>query len=75
MLKRLEKCKEAEAALDIEIEKQLGYTVGMNELWALYETDMKLLNQIEADKAGTIKAILADNGQSIEYGQILFVIE
>jgi acetyl-CoA carboxylase biotin carboxyl carrier protein len=36
---------------------------------------MKLLNQIEADKAGTVKAILADNGEPVEYGQALFVIE
>ena len=36
---------------------------------------MKLLNQIEADKAGVIKAILAENGQPIEYGQALFIIE
>lgn len=36
---------------------------------------MKLLNQIEADKAGTIKAILVENGEPVEYGQALFVIE
>ncbi len=36
---------------------------------------MKLLNEIECDKAGTIKAILAENGQPVEYGQPLFVIE
>ena len=36
---------------------------------------MKLLNEIEADKAGTIKAILVENGQPVEYGQPLFVIE
>jgi len=33
------------------------------------------VNPIEADKAGTVKAILADNGEPIEYGQTLFVIE
>ena len=36
---------------------------------------MKMMNQIEADKPGTIKAILADNGDPVEFGQPLFVIE
>ena len=36
---------------------------------------MKLLNEIEADKSGTIKAVLVENGQPVEYGQPLFVIE
>jgi len=36
---------------------------------------MKILNEIEADKSGTIKRILADNGQAVEYGQPLFIIE
>ncbi len=36
---------------------------------------MKMMNQIEADKAGTIKAILADTGDPVEFGQPLFVIE
>jgi acetyl-CoA carboxylase biotin carboxyl carrier protein len=36
---------------------------------------MKLLNQIEADKAGTIKSIMVENGQPVEYNQPLFVIE
>jgi acetyl-CoA carboxylase biotin carboxyl carrier protein len=35
---------------------------------------MKLMNEIEADKAGVIKAILAENGQPVEFGQPLFVI-
>ncbi|RZS77004.1 acetyl-CoA carboxylase biotin carboxyl carrier protein [Pigmentiphaga kullae] len=35
---------------------------------------MKLLNEIEADKAGTIKEILVENGQPVEFGQPLFVI-
>jgi acetyl-CoA carboxylase biotin carboxyl carrier protein len=35
---------------------------------------MKLMNEIEADKAGTIKAILTENGQPVEFGQPLFVI-
>ncbi len=36
---------------------------------------MKLLNEIESDKAGTVKAVLVENGQPVEYGQPLFVIE
>ncbi|HEX7890124.1 MAG TPA: acetyl-CoA carboxylase biotin carboxyl carrier protein [Ramlibacter sp.] len=36
---------------------------------------MKILNEIEADKAGTITQILCENGQAVEYGQPLFVIE
>jgi len=35
---------------------------------------MKLLNEIEADRDGIIKAILAENGQPVEYGQPLFEI-
>jgi acetyl-CoA carboxylase biotin carboxyl carrier protein len=35
---------------------------------------MKLMNEIEADQAGVVKAILAENGQPIEYGQPLVVI-
>lgn len=36
---------------------------------------MKILNEIEADKSGTITQILAENGQAVEYGAPLFVIE
>ena len=36
---------------------------------------MKILNEIEADKTGTIVKILAENGQAVEYGQPLFEIE
>ena len=36
---------------------------------------MKILNEIEADKAGTISQILCENGQAVEYGQPVFVIE
>ncbi|THU01486.1 acetyl-CoA carboxylase biotin carboxyl carrier protein [Lampropedia puyangensis] len=36
---------------------------------------MKILNEIEADRSGTIKQILVDNGQAVEYGQPLFIIE
>jgi acetyl-CoA carboxylase biotin carboxyl carrier protein len=36
---------------------------------------MKILNEIEADKSGTIAQILCENGQAVEYGQALFIIE
>lgn len=36
---------------------------------------MKLMNEIETDRAGTVKAVLVENGQPVEYGQPLFVIE
>jgi acetyl-CoA carboxylase biotin carboxyl carrier protein len=51
-----------------------GQSVKVGDTLCIIEA-MKLLNQIEADKAGTITAILADNGEPIEYGQPLFVIE
>jgi acetyl-CoA carboxylase biotin carboxyl carrier protein len=36
---------------------------------------MKILNEIEADKSGTVTRIMVDNGQAVEYGQSLFLIE
>ncbi|MEJ2801148.1 acetyl-CoA carboxylase biotin carboxyl carrier protein [Comamonadaceae bacterium PP-2] len=36
---------------------------------------MKILNEIEADKTGTVTKILVENGQAVEYGQPLFIIE
>jgi len=35
---------------------------------------MKLLNEIEAERGGTIKAILIENGQPVEYGEPLFIV-
>jgi acetyl-CoA carboxylase biotin carboxyl carrier protein len=51
-----------------------GKTVKVGDTLCIIEA-MKLLNQIEADKAGKIKAILVENGQPVEYGQPLFIIE
>ncbi|HWS76445.1 MAG TPA: biotin/lipoyl-containing protein, partial [Quisquiliibacterium sp.] len=53
---------------------KVGSTVKVGDTVCLIEA-MKLLNEIEADKAGVIKAILVENGQPVEYGQPLFVIE
>ncbi len=52
---------------------ELGQTVAAGEVVCIIEA-MKLLNEIEADQAGTIKAVLVENGQPVEYGQALFVI-
>ena len=36
---------------------------------------MKLMNEIESDKAGVVKAVLVESGNAVEYGQPLFTIE
>ena len=51
----------------------LGDVVNEGDTLCIVEA-MKILNQIEADVSGTIKAILVENGQPIEFGQPLFVI-
>ena len=51
----------------------MGQTVGVGDTLCIIEA-MKMFNQIEADVAGTIVAILAENGQPVEYDQPLFVI-
>ena len=53
---------------------ELGQTVKVGDTLCIIEA-MKLLNEIESDKSGVIKAILAENGQPVEYGEPLFVIE
>lgn len=53
---------------------EVGSTVKEGETICIIEA-MKILNEIEADKAGTITRILCDNGQAVEYGQPLFIIE
>jgi len=52
----------------------VGSSVSVGDTLCIVEA-MKMLNQIEADKAGTIKEILAENAQPVEFGQPLFVIE
>jgi acetyl-CoA carboxylase biotin carboxyl carrier protein len=52
----------------------IGSKVNAGDTLCIIEA-MKLLNQIEADKSGTIKAILVENGQPVEYNQPLFIIE
>jgi len=53
---------------------EIGHTVKVGDTLCIVEA-MKLLNQIESDKAGVVKSILAENDQPVEYGQPLFVIE
>ena len=53
---------------------QVGSVVKEGETICIIEA-MKILNEIEADKSGTITRILVDNGQAVEYGQPLFHIE
>jgi acetyl-CoA carboxylase biotin carboxyl carrier protein len=53
---------------------EVGARVEVGDTLCIIEA-MKMLNQIEADKAGVIKAILVDNAEPVEYGQALFVIE
>jgi len=51
----------------------VGQNVNSGETLCIIEA-MKLLNEIEADKTGVIKAILVENGQPVEFGQPLFII-
>ncbi|MBN1377762.1 MAG: acetyl-CoA carboxylase biotin carboxyl carrier protein [Gammaproteobacteria bacterium] len=53
---------------------QIGQRVKVGETLCIIEA-MKILNQIESDVAGEIKAILVKNGDPVEYGQALFIIE
>ena len=52
---------------------EVGQSVREGETLCIIEA-MKLLNEIESDRAGTIKAVLVENGHPVEYGQPLFVI-
>ena len=53
---------------------EIGQSVSKGQTLCIIEA-MKLLNEIESDAAGVIKAILVENGQPVEYGQPLFIIE
>ncbi|MEO8441642.1 MAG: acetyl-CoA carboxylase biotin carboxyl carrier protein, partial [Betaproteobacteria bacterium] len=52
---------------------EVGQTVTEGDTVCIIEA-MKLLNEIEADRSGVIKAILVENGQPVEYGHPLMVI-
>jgi len=53
---------------------EIGSQVKEGETVCIIEA-MKILNEIETDKSGTVVKILCENGQAVEYGQPLFVIE
>mgnify|MGYP003618303340 FL=1 len=53
---------------------EIGAQVKEGETLCIIEA-MKILNEIEADKSGTVTRVMAENGQAVEYGQPLFVIE
>ena len=53
---------------------EVGQNVKAGDTLCIIEA-MKLMNEIEAEKSGVVKAILVDNGQPVEYGEPLFIIE
>lgn len=53
---------------------EVGQTVKEGDTLCIIEA-MKLMNEIEAEKSGVVKAILVENGQPVEFGEPLFVIE
>jgi acetyl-CoA carboxylase biotin carboxyl carrier protein len=53
---------------------EVGQRVNVGDTLCIIEA-MKMLNQIESDKAGVVTAILVENGQPVEYGQPLFTVE
>lgn len=53
---------------------EVGSQVKVGDVLCIIEA-MKMMNQIESDKTGTIKAVLSENGQPVEFDQPLFVIE
>jgi acetyl-CoA carboxylase biotin carboxyl carrier protein len=53
---------------------EVGQKVNEGDTLCIIEA-MKILNEIDAEKSGTITQILGENGQAVEYGQPLFVIE
>jgi len=59
---------EAKSFVDVGSQVNVGDTLCIIEA-------MKMMNEIESDKAGVVKAILKENGQPVEYGESLFIIE
>jgi len=53
---------------------QVGDNVKEGDTLCIIEA-MKILNEIESDKSGTVKQVLCENGQAVEYGQALYIIE
>jgi acetyl-CoA carboxylase biotin carboxyl carrier protein len=53
---------------------EIGQEIKVGQILCIIEA-MKMMNQIESDKAGRITAVLAKNGEPVEFGQPLFIIE
>ena len=53
---------------------EVGSVVKVGEPLCIIEA-MKIMNEIEADRAGTVQRVMCENGQAVEFGQPLFVIE
>ena len=53
---------------------QVGDTVKKGQVVAIIEA-MKLLNEVEAEEDGVVREICVENGQPVEYGQPLFILE
>jgi acetyl-CoA carboxylase biotin carboxyl carrier protein len=53
---------------------EIGMEIKVGQILCIIEA-MKMMNQIESDKAGRVTAILAKNGEPVEFGQPLFIIE
>jgi acetyl-CoA carboxylase biotin carboxyl carrier protein len=53
---------------------EVGHSVKVGDTLCIIEA-MKMLNQIQADKSGVIKAILVENEQPVEFGQPLMIID
>jgi acetyl-CoA carboxylase biotin carboxyl carrier protein len=58
---------------DAKVFVEVGQAVKAGDTICIIEA-MKLMNEIEADAAGVVKAILVENGQPVEYGQPLFIL-
>jgi acetyl-CoA carboxylase biotin carboxyl carrier protein len=53
---------------------EIGQEIKVGQILCIIEA-MKMMNQIESDKAGRITAVLAKNGEPVEFGQPLFIVE
>jgi len=53
---------------------EIGDEVELGQVMCIIEA-MKMMNQIESEKAGTVQAILVKNGEPVEFGQPLFIIQ
>lgn len=59
---------------DNPVFSEIGQTVKIGSTLCIIEA-MKLMNEIKSDRSGVIKAILVENGEPVEYGEALFIIE